>query len=142
MKSFILYFVFANFLALPIYAQSPQEYDVAEAVESLRKEMLDGDREALERLSAEELSYGHSSGLIEDKAAFVEALASGKSDFLSINLSNQVIKVVGNTAIVRHNLNGEVADGGKQSKVNIGILLTWINSDGQWKLLARQAFKL
>lgn len=121
-----------------VFAQSKEEKEIAAAVEKLRKGMLDGDKNTLESIAAPELSYGHSTGLIEDKAAFVEALVSGKSDFTKIELTNQTIKVAGNTAIVRHELHGELSTG----PVHIGILLVWQKQKNVWQLLARQAFKL
>ena len=48
---------------------------MAAAIESLRKAMVDADKSTLENLVATELSYGHSSGTMEDKAAFVDAIA-------------------------------------------------------------------
>lgn len=119
-------------------AQSREEKAVAAAVERLRQAMLNGDRTALESLTAAELSYGHSSGLIEDKKTFVDALVTGKSDFKEINLTNQTIKVAGNVAIVRHEMHGESNTG----PVNIGILLVWQGKGDNWKLVARQAYKL
>ena len=80
------------------FAQSADEREVAAAVESLRKAMVDADKSALENLAAEELSYGHSNGLIQNKAEFVEAIASGKNDFKTIELSGQTISIAGNTA--------------------------------------------
>src|SRR4051812_38639130 len=85
-----------------VNAQTSDENAVAAAVETLRKAMLDGDKTALERISAEKLSYGHSSGQIENKEEFVAALATGKSDFARIDISDQKILITGNTAIVRH----------------------------------------
>jgi ketosteroid isomerase-like protein len=111
---------------------------VEATVEKLRKAMLAGDKASLEELAAAELSYGHSSGGIEDKAAFVEALVSGKSDFTRIDLSKQTVNIVGNIALVRHELHGEAND----KPVNIGVLLVWQKDKKDWKLLARQAFKL
>lgn len=119
-------------------AQTADEKAVAAAVENLRKAMLDGDKGRLEALTAPELTYGHSSGTLEDKSQFVEALASGKSDFTSIDLTNQTIEVVGNVALVRHELHGQSDTGA----VNIGILLVWKKDGKAWKLLARQAYKL
>lgn len=128
--------------ALSVLAQSADEKDVSAAVEVLRKAMIDGDRSALEKVAATELSYGHSSGLIEDKTAFVEALASGKSDFTSIELADQTVRIVGTTAIVRHKLSGTTNNDGKPGTVNIGVLLIWLKQNGSWKLVARQAYKL
>lgn len=115
-----------------------QEADVAKAVETLRQALLDGKKESLEQIAHENLTYGHSSGLIEDRAAFVEALASGKSDFLSVTFSDQVIKVTGNTATVRHRLSGETPQG----PINLSVLLVFVKVKNDWKLLARQAVKI
>ncbi len=118
------------------------EKEVSDAVEQLKKGMLDGDRAILDKMTSADLSYGHSSGKIEDKAAFVEALASGKSDFITLNFSEQTVKVKGDVAYVRHKLSGETNDGGKPGNANIGVLLVWVKENGSWKLLARQACKL
>ena len=142
MISTILMLAFVCLFSTVLRAQSTEEKEVAGAVENLRKAMIDGNKKTLEGLASDALSYGHSSGKIEDKSSFVETLASGKSDFVSIDLTEQTIDVSGNTAIVRHKLHGETNDGGKPGVVNLGILLVWQKSAGQWKLLARQAFKL
>jgi hypothetical protein len=121
------------------FAQSKDETAVAAAVDALKKAMLDADKTNLEKLTAAELSYGHSSGKVETKAEFVDALVTGKSDFVSIDLSGQTIKIVGNTAIVRHTLSGETSDNGNKGTVKLFILTVWQKDKGQWKLLARQA---
>jgi ketosteroid isomerase-like protein len=129
-------------VAFSVNAQSKDEKDVAAAVEVLRKAMLNGDRASLENITADQLTYGHSSGKMEDKAAFVEALASGKSDFVTLDLTEHSITVMGNTALVRHKLHGETNDNGKPGVANIGIFQVWIKEKGAWKLAGRQAFKL
>src|SRR5688572_14323986 len=60
-------------------SQTGKEGAVTAAVEAFRKAMVAGDRSALEKLTADELTYGHSSARLEDKAQFVESLADGKS---------------------------------------------------------------
>jgi hypothetical protein len=108
-----------------VIAQSKDETAVAAAVETLRKAMIDADKAALEKCTAAELSYGHSGGKIETKAEFVDALVTGKSDFVSINLTDQTIKMAGNAAIVRHTLQGETHDNGKQGTVKLYVLTVW-----------------
>jgi len=125
-----------------VLAQDKGSAAVAAAVESLRKAMIDPDKTALDKLTAEELSYGHSNGAVQDKAAFIEALISGKSDFVTIGLTEQTIKMSGNTAIVRHILSATNNDGGKPGTVKLSVLLIWQQQKGAWKLLARQAVKL
>ena len=125
-----------------VNAQNPADKKVASAVEKLRLAMISGERTALENIAATGLSYGHSSGKLEDKTAFVESIASGKSDFVEIEFKNQSISVSEKTAIVRHELHAKTNDGGKPGEVHLGILLVWQKQGKEWKLLARQAFKL
>ena len=141
MTRFLISFLFMAGICGNTVAQTKDEKSVATAVESLRKAIIDADKPALEKLTSEALSYGHSSGKIEDKAAFVDALVSGKSDFVSIELTEQTIKIVGNTAIVRHLLNGVTSDAGKPGTVKLSVLLIWQKQSKEWKLIARQAVK-
>lgn len=123
-------------------AQSKHETKVAEAIEQLRSAMISGERASLENIVADQLSYGHSGGAVENKTEFVEKIASGKSDFVSIELTEQTISISGKTAVVRHTLNAGTNDGGKPGTVKLKVLLVWQKQNGKWKLLARQAVKL
>lgn len=126
-------------MATTMYAQTKDETAVAGAVEQLRKAMIDGNKADLENIASEKLSYGHSSGLIENKAEFVDKIVSGKSDFVTIELTDQTVSVSGKTAIVRHKLHATTNDGGKAGEVRLFILLIFQKEGKQWKLLARQA---
>lgn len=130
------------FIATGISAQSKAEKAVAAAVEQLRLAMISGDRAALNGIVADELSYGHSSGKVEDKATFIEKIVSGQSDFVSIDLTEQTIKVAGKTAIIRHRLTAKTNDGGKPGNVDLNILLVFQKQHYKWVLLARQAVKV
>ena len=127
---------------LSVTAQSKDEKQLSMAVETLKKAMIDADRQQLDNITSADLSYGHSSGKIENKAAFIEALTSGASDFITMDLTNQTIKVIGKTALVRHNLTGTTKDNGVPGNPKLGVLLVWQKQKGGWKLLARQAFRL
>ena len=134
----------ASLLAVaPSRAQGSDAAAVADAVASLTKAMLAADKAKLEALTADQLSYGHSSGKVEDKATFVDVVASKKSVYKSIELSKQTIVVAGNDAIVRHAWESESGTGdGKWSVSKIGVLQVWQKQPSGWRLLARQAFKV
>jgi ketosteroid isomerase-like protein len=126
-----------------VQGQSKAETQVASATTALTKAMVDGDRATLEKLAADQLGYGHSGGHIDDKKEFVEKIASGNSDFLSIDLTEQTITISGKTAIVRHILTAKTHDKGKApADVHLRVILVWQKQGGQWKLLARQAVKI
>lgn len=129
------------FLSYTSFSQTKNERDVAATVEALRKAMTEADSVMLDQLTAAKLSYGHSGGAIENKKEFIEKIVSGKSDFVSIELSNQTITLSGKTAIVRHTLDAITNNDGKPGEVHLLILLVWQQQHGSWKLLARQAVK-
>jgi ketosteroid isomerase-like protein len=122
-------------------AQSPEEAGVAGAAEKLRVAMIDPDTRVLDAVVAPELSYGHSSGRVENKAEFMASLMNGSSDFVTLDLTEQSIRLVKDTAIVRHVLNATTNDSGKPGTVSLKVLQVWQNQQGQWKLLARQAVR-
>lgn len=122
--------------------QSKEETKVAAAVEKMRLAMISGNKADLESIAADNLTYEHSNLRLQHKADFVEAIATKKSDFLKIDLLDQTITVTGNTAIVRHVLKADSNDGGVPGKVSLGIVLVWEKQKGDWKLLARRAFKV
>lgn len=140
MKQLFLVIMSALFFSAS-QAQSKQETAVANAVEQLRQAMIDPTEAKLSRLVMPELSYGHSGGKLEDKATFIQTLVSGKSDFVTIDLLDQTIAVVGKTAIVRHLLKATTNDGGNPGQVQLRILLVWQKTKAGWQLLARQAVK-
>lgn len=143
MKKYFLLIVFLGALSLNANCQTPAENDVASAVENLLKGFVDADKDLLDKMTAEELIYGHSSGKVQNKTEFIDEVISGKPlDYVKFDLEGQTIKVVGKTAVVRHILNAETISNGAPGKLRIGNVLIWQKQKGKWKLLARQAYRL
>ncbi|MBI2771340.1 MAG: nuclear transport factor 2 family protein [Burkholderiales bacterium] len=115
--------------------------DAAAAAEQLRLLMIDPNKAGLEAIVADELSYGHSGGKVDTKASFIADLLSGASDFVTITISDQTVRPVGNATLIRHTLSATTNDGGKPGTVTIKILQVWQQQGGQWKLIARQAVR-
>lgn len=126
---------------LTTHAQSKNLMAVQSAVNKLTAAMISGDKASLEAVASDHLSYGHSGGHVEGKAEFVEKIASGKSDFVTIDITEQTVEIVGKTAIVRHSFAAATNDGGKPGTVKLKVLLIFQKENGSWKMLARQAVK-
>jgi ketosteroid isomerase-like protein len=124
-----------------VLAQTNEVQKIEKAVEDLKNLLVNPDQKQLENLTAKELSYGHSNGKIEDQKAFIEFLLSGESQFVTIDLQDQTVEIVGNTGIVRHTLLAETNNNGTLGNIKLGVLLIWQKKGRDWKLLARQAFK-
>ncbi len=120
-------------------AQSKAEKQVAAAAEALRAAMVDPSKEKLESLITDSLTYGHSGGHVDRKQEFIDKLLTGKSDFVSIDITNQTIQVYKNTAFVRHELTAVTNDNNKPGNVHLLVLLAFVKEHGNWKLAARQA---
>jgi ketosteroid isomerase-like protein len=128
----------------PAFAESPDAEAVAKKVEAFRAAQVAADAKAFDALCAAQLSYSHSDGRVEDKAAFIANATSGKSKFVSLKYADPKIQVVGDAAIVRFHWLGEaesIADG-KKSSTNLHILMNWQKQGADWKLLSRSSTKL
>ncbi|TDS14331.1 uncharacterized protein DUF4440 [Maribacter caenipelagi] len=115
---------------------------VESTVTKIYTAMVAKNKDVLEDLTFEKLSYGHSSGKIENKSEYVDGVLNGAFQFSSIIPVDQTITIAEDVAIVRHIFKGEGTNNGTPAKVNIGCLLIFQKDNGDWKLLARQAFKL
>ena len=141
MKRYLL--ILSAILALlSVRAQSPGEKAVAERVAELTQTMIAPDSVALDGLFSNDLSYGHSAGLVQDKPAIIATFLHGSFRFMTVNISDQTIRVSGDNAIVRHTLVSDFKDGEKSGQVKFGILMVWHKERRTWKLFARQAIKL
>lgn len=121
------------------FAQNQKELE--NTLEEFRLAYINPDESALLRLISKDLTYGHSSGAIENQTEFIEALVNGPTKYLTLATSDQTIQFVDNIALVRQNFLADIKNGENQSKLNLGVLLVWKKEKSGWQLLARQGFK-
>jgi ketosteroid isomerase-like protein len=135
--------VFTGCAMMPAGGGASAEPAVAAAAERLRVAMIDptpAARMAVAQVVGHQRAKG---GRVDTKDSFIGDLVAGKSDFVSITITEQTIKVVGgDTAIVRHTLAADTLDSGKPGKVALKILGIWKKQGNDWKLLARQAVRI
>jgi len=127
----------------PAVADTAEEAAVERAAQALREAMLDADRGALDALVAPEMIYVHSDGHSENKTQFVEVIATKKTIYSSITLSNIKTAIAGDTAIVHFVFDCSYQDEGKPpASAHLGVMETWQKQAGSWKLLARQGYHI
>ena len=63
---------------------------------------LKADRAQCTALTAEQLSYGHSGGRVENTTPCIDGATSGQSTWTFLTLTDQTITMVDNDALVRH----------------------------------------
>ena len=137
-------YLFALLLAftVSVKAQSADENDVDNAGKLLNQGLINRDIKLLSRLTLPNLSYGHSSGAVENKAAFTKAVADGPVRYISIDVADQTVIITGNVAITRQIQTLKLINDGKPTDLKIGNMLIWKKVKNTWKLLAKQGFKL
>ena len=127
---------------LPLSGQHSAQKKIAEAVEGFRKLLIDPNQTQLENILSPDLTYGHSSGRIENRDQCIENLLNGNSDFVAVEFKDQSILCSRKTAVVRHNLVAQTNDKGVPGQVQLHVMTTWIKEGRNWRLLARQAVKI
>ncbi|CAM3400031.1 DUF4440 domain-containing protein [Pseudomonas floridensis] len=124
-----------------VIAAPSDEADVAQAVDKLTQAMWHKDIAQLKALTADNLTYGHSSGNIQDKQAFIADIETGKSAFNDLKMLNQKITLSGDVAMVRNHFSAQAVNSGKVVPTEIENFQIWQKQNGQWLLIGRQAFR-
>ncbi len=143
MKKILLLMLLLGSMGSVATAQSSQEKAVLDRVEMWRKAVVDQDVKTLDQVLSDEMSYGHSSGLLDTKSSFVSTIEDKKEVYNELNLDDMTVSIVGKNAVVRHKMTGKVTQkDGSVGHPNLGVLQVWTKTKSGWQLLARQAFKL
>jgi ketosteroid isomerase-like protein len=130
--------LFSGFVAA---APAADEQDVAKAVDEMTQAMLHKDIAALGALTSDNVTYGHSSGKVQNKEEFIADIETGRSGFNTLEMKNQKIILNGDVALVRNHFSAEAVNSGKVVPTEIENFQIWQKQKGQWLLIGRQAFK-
>ncbi len=141
MANRIFMLIFSFLIYTCAFAQKAEK-EIESSIATLNKAMISPDQSTLEKLTAEDLSYGHSTGVVQNKSEFVKDVLSGSVKFIQIDNANQMITVTDNIATVRNICSIKGTRDGAPLELKIGILMIWIKKGDGWKLLARQGYKL
>ncbi|RMN98376.1 hypothetical protein ALQ50_01877 [Pseudomonas coronafaciens pv. coronafaciens] len=141
MKKLTLLIGFLCLFSGYVTAATSDEADVANAVDKLTQAMWHKDLAQLNALTADNLTYGHSSGAIQDKQAFIADIETGRSGFNELKMLNQKITLSGDVALVRNHFSAQAVNSGKVVPTEIENFQIWQKQNGQWLLIGRQAFR-
>ena len=114
---------------------------IGQAIEAFRQAMLAKDKAQFEVLCADDLTYGHSSGKIENKMEFIAGATNPNWHWNTLDFVQTNTKMSGDIGIARAVLTGVYEAGGKVIPIKDGVLMVWQRQGGQLKLIERQAYK-
>ena len=101
------------------------------------------DKTRLSEILSDELRYAHSSGAVDTKASFTEALVSGRTKYLSVDYEQRdfTFPAPGIALMTgRAHMKVMTANGGVDMVA--GFLGVWREEKGHWRFLAWQSCKL
>ena len=119
---------------------SPKQTEVMLRMFALKTALINKDSVSLDDVLANDVSYGHSSGLIQTKAQLIRSVVSKEQDYKNIIPSDMNIRVYENTAVVTMKSSVIMNYQGNPLNMNMYITFTWIKKD-KWQLVARQSVK-
>jgi hypothetical protein len=126
--------------ASPMMQPAPQQ-QLIQAEKDRFAAMVKVDQAALNRLLGDELTYIHSSALLQTKAEFIGDLKSGAIKYITItpNEPDWKVRIMGNIAVVTGTAAVHVVDHGNDLNIRIRYTNVHINRGGAWQMVAWQA---
>jgi hypothetical protein len=100
------------------------------------------DLDTLGKLLADDLTYTHSTGVLETKEVFLAALKSGKLQFKKIEPADLLVRVFDKTAVINGTAKISVVSEGQPKDLSLRFTDVWVNRAGKWQMVAWQSVKL
>ena len=119
---------------------SQKQTEVMMKMLELRNALINKDSVSLDDVLANDVSYGHTSGLIQTKSQLIRSVVSKEQDYKNIIPSDMNIRIYDNTAVVTMKSSVIMNYQGKPLTMDMYITLTWIKKN-KWQLVARQSVK-
>jgi hypothetical protein len=126
-----------------------REEDVIRQLEDRRYDaVVAGDFTAFEALCHPELTYTHSTAVVDSLESYLRKCHDGHYDYHSIEHPVSAVRIIGDTALVFGEMKADLTAGGVRKQLdNLSLRLSsclrtppavWTKLDGEWKLLAFQ----
>lgn len=112
------------------------ETEVRTAEDRRYRALVEGDLGTLEELFAAELSYTHSSGVVDTRDSYLAKLRSGYYVYETVEHPVDRVEVVGDCAIVVGRMVAGLRVQGTPKRLNNLALAVWTRARGAWRLLA------
>lgn len=126
--------------AVWLAAASADEQAIKTSIDKFNAAAKAADKATLDKLLHADLVYGHSNAKIENKAECIQALVTGKPNFvMEPGLS---IRIYGKTAVAHGKMTANVVQNGNPTKIPLDLLQVWVKEGADWRMVARHTTRL
>ncbi len=138
MAVLFLMFLSASFVG----AAGSDEQQIRDAEKAWASAVVAKDFAALDGMLMPDLIYAHSTGIIDDKAKYLEKMRAGKQVYAAIDQNSITVRLHGNAAVAHSQIEmrGHNDDGPFNDRLM--AMHFWVKSNGKWLLAAHQTTKL
>ena len=113
-----------------------------EAEEARRQAMVDNNVQKLDMLMADSMTYVHSSGITDNKQAYLLLLSSGTVTYETVAFDNLTIQLIGQVGLITGTMKAGLMRAGNRKQIATAYMAVWESVGGQWLLHAVQATSL
>lgn len=125
-------------LAAPLSAADPTDA-VREAALGWTQAAVKQDRAALERLLADDITYAHANGRVQNKGEYVEAVTSGPPRYESFDFTEVKISIYGKAAVLTAFVDVKMVG---SPSFRVRTLQVYVENGGRWQFAAHQSARL
>jgi len=145
MKHLILAVIFL--FAVSLNAQETATSPLAKELLPLEKARVDtlckGDLPGLEKFFASDMTYVHSSGVLESRTEFLDKLRTGERKYVSMEHDpGATVRSYGDVAILTGSTKVQVVVKGQTQNLHLRFTEAWQRHGKQWQVVAWQATKI
>ncbi|MFL2654778.1 MAG: nuclear transport factor 2 family protein [Alphaproteobacteria bacterium] len=101
--------------------------------------MLNADIHVLNDLLHENLIYSHSTGGLDTKEIYLNALRDKVSIYKSVKRDDQTVRITGDIGLVFNHVQIHAEHKGSELRLDNRLLAVWTRDKGIWRLLAIQS---
>lgn len=136
--------ILSLFLLLGGKAQNKEEISILGNTRLLHQTVFGTkDSLVLEKLFGSVVSYGHSSGKVENREEAIRGIVRNRSNYKDLQIEGIQVQINGTTAVTRHVMTAtELTADNQQRPLKLMVVLVWTKQKKEWKLMARQAVKV
>lgn len=118
------------------------EFVVRQLEEKRFAAMMARDTTVLEGLLGDELTYAHSTGTLENKAHFLETIAGGAIEYLSITPRDTTARIYDRMVVMHGLADVSVRIAGAPQAFTLRYTDAWVSRGGRWQMILWQSTRV
>lgn len=129
-------------LALAGALSAETKKDIVALDQAWRQAILAKDAASLDKMLADDLVYGHATGIVDTKASYIAKVKSGKQLYRTLEQKKVTVNLYGASALTHSwmHVTGVNQAGAFDDKVM--LIHFWVKHNGAWRLAGHQTTKV